>query len=137
MSNNIRHDSSYHYINQDEVNRQIADLSDSGNQEHREKVARNYQQFYQNIQDRKDSGEDVSAEEAEILLQHRINAATPTRHHEVVWAEKNKVALEMKKIKERMMVLANKYRDKKIDDETYYSRYAKLKTNLTDLEKKI
>jgi len=134
---NIRHDSSHHWINNEEVDRQINEFSTSAKTDREVKSVLQMQKFYEDLQRRKDQGYNISAEEKEHLLMHRLNAASQHVHHERRWAERNEAALERKRVEERMDSLANKYREKRIDDLTYYDRHAKLKRKFDELGKKL
>jgi len=135
--NNIRHDSSHHWINNDEVDRQINEFADSSKNDRDAKLVLSFQEKLAELDRRKAQGYNVDAEIAEIKLQHRLNAASPHVHHETRWKQRNEVVLERKKIEERMQELANRYRAKRIDDYTYYQRHAKLKTKFDELGKQL
>lgn len=125
------------YINDEEVNRQIGELADTTRVEHYEKVIAEQKQQYQHLSDSYDEGKMTKEEIAEMKLMHRINASFQSENHEARWARQNEAALEAKRVTEKMEDLAKKYSEKRIDDATYYERWAKLKARRDAAESQI
>lgn len=135
--NNIRHDHTSGYINDDELNRQIGELADTTRVEHYEKVIAEQKQQYQHLSDSYDEGKMTKEEVEQMKLMHKINASFPSENHEARWARQNEAALEAKRVTEKMEDLAKKYSEKRIDDATYYERWAKLKARRDAAESQI
>lgn len=123
------------YINDDELNRQIGEFADTTRVEHYEKVIAEQKQVYQDLSDSYDAGQMTKEEAEQLALMHKINQTFTHTPHEERWAQQNSLALEAKKIDEKMLALADKLRAKKIDDATYYERWGKLKVKRDALEK--
>ena len=91
-----------HWINDEEVNRQIGELADTTRYEHYQQVIADQKQAYQSLSDSYNQGDLTKEQIDELALQNRINASFPSENNEQRWARQNASAVEAKEITEKM-----------------------------------
>lgn len=135
--NNIRHDHTSGYINDERINQEIGELADMTAFDHNQEVIELQKKQYQELSDKFDAGEMTQEQAAELKLMHRINQTFTHTHHEDRWQQQNAIAQEIQKVDQRMEELARKYTEKKVSDADYYDRWGKLKVKRDALEREL
>ena len=124
---NIRHDMTSGYINDRELDKQILEVAGTTAAEHLEEVKNGVRTFEANRLDSLVRGERTPEQEAELKLIRRLDKASQYEHHEARFQRQSQAALELNSVRAKMMTLSQKYKDKEIDDSTYFDRWQKLK----------